>query len=857
MPGRLHIWIWLILAVFCSPLLRPASLNSQTLCRTLDKGWEFRQVGTDEWLPAQVPGTVQTDLMAAGKIPDPYSRMNAHTLDWVEKAEWEYRYILNLNPDEKKSSRQYLVLNGLDTYAQLRLNRHSLLQSDNMFRGYAIDIQDRLVGYDTLYISFSAPHHRADGLARTRPYRLPADSDQGWQQHSVYTRKAGYQFGWDFAPRIVTMGIWQPIELLTFETVSIVNCFITTQSITPQAAHMKADIDVSFNSYLPSYKFVLELDGHVVAEHVRTPSEQTRPNITFDIPRPQLWWPNGYGQPHMYQLLVRIVDVVDGHEIDRKTIPFGVRTIQLVQDADSIGRSFYFRVNGRPIFAKGANYVPGDLFLPRARPRLHELFSAMTATHMNMVRVWGGGAYPDDAFYTACDSLGILVWQDFMFAGGMYPLYDPDFYQNVIAEVTNQIRLLRQHPSLALWCGNNEMDVAWHNWGWQQKYKLHGADSAEVWDSYLRLFEQDIPRIIQLGSPGTSYLPSSPISNWGKPEYLRSGNQHDWEVWHGGAPTDVYATRAARFVTEYGFQSYPTMATLAPYTLPEDRVMDSPWMRDRQKSYKGNAPILDEIRRQFGEPRDFEAFLVLSQLAQSQAMALAIKAQRTCRPHCMGTLYWQLNDCWPGPSWSTVDYLGNWKAAHYALQRLYAPVLLSVTQDGDDVVARIASDLHTPHTGRLHLSLKSFGGRHLRDHEMAVTLMPDSAWEAFRMPLKAFKRHFAPATTVLEAKLSVDGTCLASDHHYFSPAPRQRLPAPSLTYTVAAAGDHYVLRLKAKRLMRAVEIMVEGLETRLSDNYIDLLPGNSYQIDLYPSTATDPVALRERLRFRDLTQRLK
>lgn len=851
MPAAPPFWSRIARLLICLLAGAPGLAQAQTLQRDIHSGWQFRKWQTGEWRPADVPGAVQTDLFAAGILPDPYFRMNAHAAEWVELEDWEYRCALQISPEELAADRQILHFDGLDTYAEVFLNGRKILYAHNMFRMWSVDVTGRLKGKDdSLRIRFFSPRPIADSLAALRPYRLPADSDP--YRRSVYTRKAGYQFGWDFAPRIVTMGIWRPIRLECWRKVHIPDPFTTihTLSISPQVARM--EVESSIEARRPgNYQIVLEVDGRVVAELQKTFQTQAYDlHIPFEIKDPQLWWPAGSGEAHLYNFTLRVLE--EGREIARHDQRFGIRKVRLVQEPDSIGRSFYFEVNGRPIFIKGTNYVPGDLFPQRARARMAPLFKAMTATHMNMVRVWGGGIYPDDEFYDACDSLGILVWQDFMFAGGMYP-GDSGFAANVHDEVRGEILRLRRHPSLALWCGNNEMDVAWHNWGWQQTYDLHGADSAEVWQTYQRIFMREIPDLLKEFHPDASYLSSSPISNWGKPEFLLSGNQHDWEVWHGGASIDVLGNRAARFVTEYGFQSYPALSTLAPYSNPDDLVMDSEWMRDRQKSYKGNAPILTEIERQFGRPRDFSAFLTLSQLVQARAMELAIKAHRTRRPHCMGTLYWQLNDCWPGPSWSTVDYLGRWKAGHYALQRLYAPVLIRVSQAGGDVVAHIASDLRMPRAAKLRFCLKSFTGKVLGQQEVGVTLAADSAWEALHMPLKRLDKRFDPATTLLEASLMADGEVLASDVYYFVGAPEQRLPMPKFSYAVEADGDHHLLKITSHHLMRCVEIRVEGMAAEFSDNYFDFLPGASYEIELRNVDGLDAHGLRERLRFRDLT----
>ena len=391
----------------------------------------------------------------------------------------------------------------------------------------------------------------------------------------------------------------------------------------------------------------------------------------LSVPDPKLWWPNGMGDQPLYQLDFQIES---SNSVDSQNVIFGIRQIELVQQKDSIGESFYFKINGKPFFAKGANYIPQDNF-PSRVPDEKYIQTIQTAldANMNMLRVWGGGIYEKDIFYDLCDQKGILVWQDFMFACTMYP-GDSAFIENVRQEAIYQVKRLRNHPSIALWCGNNEVDEGWHNWGWQKALNYSASDSTEVWNNYLKIFEKILPEAVSLYSPYTPYIPSSPQNGWGRKESLTHGDAHYWGVWWGAEPFEIYEEKVGRFMSEYGFQGFPDLKTLDSCLLPEDRNLLSPALLNHQKHPRGMELIRTYMELEYKVPDEFEDYAYVSQLVQAYGIKKAIEAHRRAMPRCMGTLYWQLNDCWPVISWSSVDYYNRWKALHYFVRQAYQDV---------------------------------------------------------------------------------------------------------------------------------------------------------------------------------------
>ena len=640
----------------------PGFLCGQVIERALDAGWTVSGPRGME-VRAQVPGVVHMDLMAAGMLPDPFVGLNIDSVQWVEHGQWTYRCAFTVREAERRSKRAYLRFDGIDTYATVSLNGHVLGTADNMFRQWRYPVQGLLrKGRNELVVTIAPVREGSSALRHRYGKPLPHDSDTSGL--APFVRKAAYAFGWDFSPRLVTMGIWQPVVLCTEGPQPSLGATVVHEqggggdrvTVTPDwgaAPAGKGHLRLLWN------------DRPIVERAVRDGADWRRP-ITVDVHEEARWWPQGAGEQVLHQLRLEAI-TAEGvvASVDRV---IGLRSIVLDRSRDTIGEQFRFVVNGTPLFMRGCNLIPPDLLLPRAGDSVWvSLVRHMADAHMNMVRVWSGGVYPPDAFFHACDTAGILVWQDLMF-GYMVPAGDAGFVANSREEVRQQVQRIGAHPSLAVFCGNNELDVAWRNWGWQQRYGLHGADSAAVWNDHRAFFHDSLAR----WTAPYPYTPSSPISNWGNSAGLRSGDLHYWGVWHADSSLSSYSRNVGRFVSEYGFQSYPDSATLARYIAPHELVLGGVALVRRQFSYRTDKPLYERILEELGErPATLGAFIEATQEVQSRAYGIAIDAHAGAYPRCMGTLLWQLNDCWPGPSWSIVDHRGVRKPAFEAVGSRY------------------------------------------------------------------------------------------------------------------------------------------------------------------------------------------
>lgn len=853
MPCSARPWAIPLLSVLWFAILAPLGAQQRI---ALDGEWRFRELGGKDWLKAQVPGTVHTDLQAAGLIPDPFGGDNAAQLQWIEQLDWEYSRHITLGEAELRHKELDLVFEGLDTYADVFVNGQWLGRADNMHRRWRFPCKPYLkAGDNAVLVRFHSTVHMALPAVQASAFPLPAGNDAGNPKVAPFVRKAAYHFGWDFAPRLVGAGIWRPAYLEAWDGARIAAVHAMPLQMTPEEAHVRVTtlLDVAEEG---DYQIDLFMEGQLVMTTLRNLSPGQRAvELQYVVQKPRYWWPRGMGEPHLYRFSTEVRS--GRNKLASHTQHLGLRQVRLVMEPDSIGTSFYFAINefdtarGGPLFIKGANYVPADVFLPRGRARRQQLLESAEAVGMNMLRVWGGGVYEDDAFYDWCDAHGILVWQDLAFACMMYPL-EGDFLENVRHELRDNLMRLRHHPSLAIWCGNNEMDVAWKNWGWQAEGGYTPEFAAKLWGQYQAFFESEVPALMASADPGRPYIPSSPLSNWGKEENFRHRNMHYWGVWHGSDSLDGFSHYVPRFMSEYGFQSWPSAGTLERYLSPENLRMDSPAVLHRQKSYKGNTPILRLLVPRYGQPRDFARFCYLSQLLQRDAMAEAITAQRMRQPHCMGTLYWQLNDAWPGPSWSTIEYDGRWKPAHFALGRLYAPELLSLRLDSGQVRVAFATDL-PPKTCNLQLRLKTLSGDVVGDYVTMLEVRP-GAREYLRMPLTAISNRIDPPRQYLEAVLHQGRNVLARAHWFLASPAELDLPDPAFNYTaVYDTAGFFDLELKARSVVKDLEIQIAGVDARLEDNFFDLLPGSTRHVRVWVKDLHDPNALTPLLRFRDLS----
>uniref|UniRef100_A0AAU6WW94 beta-mannosidase n=1 Tax=Chryseobacterium endophyticum TaxID=1854762 RepID=A0AAU6WW94_9FLAO len=655
--------------LFFSFLFIQLLINGQTSERSLaSRNWQFKNSKENKWLTATVPGTAHLDLMNNNMIPDPYKDENEKKVQWVENEDWDYQTQFTVSATELENQHIDLVFDGLDTFAEIYLNGKLLKKTDNMFRKWTIPVKPYVKqGENILHVKFKSAVNVGKELAKKIPFTLP-------ESPRSFVRKAQYQFGWDWGPRLVTAGIWKDVRLSFWNQAKLEAVKIEQVKITDK----KAELDIHTEIFTEKGgKYTVAVNGNAHTFSLKQGLNTIL--VPYQIQNPRLWQPNGWGEPNLYNIKISIQKEIK--LICEKTERIGLRTVELVQDKDAKGKSFYFKVNGQPMYAKGTNWIPGDSFSPRiTKEKYRKLIRDCKEAHMNMIRIWGGGIYEDDEFYKACDENGILVWQDFMFAGSFYPA-DENFQKNVELEVKDQIERLQNHPSLALWCGNNEIDEAIVNWGYQKQFKYSKEDSVQVWKDYKTIFHEVIPDAIKKYATADKqlYWQSSPSIGWGHKESLTEGDSHYWGVWWGEQPFEIYNEKVPRFASEYGFQGMPTLETTkSMFSGKPDLSLQNPVIKAHEKHSRGWEIIENYMKRDYIVPKDFVKYNYVSQLLQARGMQIAIEAHRRAKPYNMGTLYWQLNDCWPVVSWSSIDYLGNWKALHYQVKRSFEAMAVLV-----------------------------------------------------------------------------------------------------------------------------------------------------------------------------------
>ena len=816
--------------------------------------WVFREADTGEWLPATVPGTVHTDLLANGKIQDPFYRTNERDQQWIDKKDWDYATHVDLDAATLAHDHVELVFEGLDTYADVYVNDALVLSADNMFRTWTVDIKAHArAGANTLRLRFRSPIQ--EGLKRLDAlgYNPPATNDQsengglGNKKVSVFTRKAGYHYGWDWGPRFVTSGVWRPVKLRAWSAARIVDLHIVQDSLAADTAKLSAVFEILSDAGGPAIVDIQSpTDPSIAARQAVT----LKPGLNvvelpLTVANPKLWWSNGLGEAHLYRLTGRLSA---GAASDAREATIGLRTLRIVQTPDAGGASFYVELNGVPVFMKGANYIPNDSFLPRVTTQvLERVVKSAVDTHMNMIRVWGGGVYEEDRFYDLCDENGILVWQEFAFACSMYP-NDKALLDNIRAEAEDNVRRLRNHPCIALWCGNNEIDTAWQNdvpnggWGWKQTYTQPQRD--EMWAAYKAIFHEILPQTLASLDPQRFYWPSSPLAAWDGKDVKhadvnlprQSGDIHYWDVWWGQKPFAEYRAHIGRFMTEYGFQSFPEFRTVEAYTAPGDYDIFSEVMQAHQRSSIGNGTIKNYMQRDYKVPKDFKQFLYVGQVLQAEGIKVAMEAHRARRDYCMGSMFWQINDCWPVASWSSIDYFGRWKAQQYYARKSFAPLLVSAWLDGDLVSVHVVNDRLSDVPAGLELRVRDFQGRTLKTIQLPLTLKGNAAAMAWSGGVGDLLGDARPDSVFVHARLVAGKETLAEDRLYLKPVKDLVLPSPRIDVIQRALpGGGFGLALSADALVKNLYLSFDDSDAVFSDNYFDLLPGESLVVQVRPT----------------------
>ncbi len=812
--------------------------------KELNSGWEFRRADENIWRKATVPGTVHTDLLAHKLIPDPFAGANEKGLQWIDKKDWEYRTTFDIPAGIFANDAIALDFTGLDTYAEVYLNDSLILRAQNMFVGKEVAVKSiaRQQG-NTLRILFHSPimHDMPKFMQDRLVY--PAGNDASDIPLSVHARKAPYHYGWDWGPRYVTSGIWRPVYLRGWNKAQLKDAWIKQQQLTDAAASLEASLTVDVQQAGAYTAIVQSGNKAFAAQKLQTTLQAGKQtiNIPFNIRQPKRWWPNGLGEAYLYPVTISILHGKD--TLQQLTRRIGLRTVEVVNAPDNEGTSFFLKVNGKPVFMKGTNYIPSDNFLPRVTDdRYRKMFHDMAISHFNMVRIWGGGIYENDIFYDLADEKGILVWQDFMFACTLYPS-DPAFLAQVKEETAYNIRRLRNHPSLTLWCGNNEIAVAIKNWGWKDGYAYTDAQWASLLKGYETLFQELLRDEVKEHDPSRFYLPSSPISNWGRTEDFRNGDNHYWGVWHGMEWFEAFTTHVPRFMSEFGFQSFPDIHTVRRFADTTQWDIHSFVMQSHQKSFtRGNAAIQTYMDHYYHRPKNFPGFLYMSQVLQAEGMKIGMEAHRRNMPFCMGTLYWQFNDTWPGASWSGIDYYGRWKALQYFVQKAYVPVLVSIAAEEGQVRAYVVNDLMKDEKARLELTLMDLEGKVIKRIEEKVLAKSNTSDVAWRMDKDAVLQGADPRKVILYAKLVNESQTLSENVFYFV-APRELdLPVADIRIEVKEAGGKKLVTVSSAKLAKNIWLLLDRDDkSHFSDNYFDLLPGMSRTVELETSLSLEAV----------------
>ncbi len=837
---------------------------------SLDGIWTIKNPEKSIEMDGQVPGTVFEALCDNELIEDPFYGENEHQMKWVYESDWVYEIEFSVEPSFLEHKNIILRFHGLDTIAEVILNNELIGSVNNMFVRYDYEVKSILKHKSNiLTINFKSPTVKSREEIEKNKVKL--NTGYAAIPGVPYLRKAQYSFGWDWGPKLPDMGIWKTVELIGFDDIKIKSVFPYTNleynknimNISDPNEFSIVDINTAKLfieiEFASNFSDISELGCKLKAQ-LKAPDDEIfvkefplnkqKEILTFDIQNPFLWWTHDLGNPNLYQVKVSIIK--DG-VLERVTQQIGLREIKLVRKEDKWGETFYFLLNGIPLFAKGANWIPIDSFIPRGKKLGLYSMNLMYAkkANMNMIRIWGGGIYEDESLYNLCDELGLLVWQDFPFACALYP-YRLDFIKNVEKEAIQSIKRLRIHPSLALWCGNNEIEALW---------KRELISSGIVKDNierhnflvnfYLKIFEKLLPELIQKFDPTRPYWPSSPSSGFIMENLAarssnnpNAGDSHYWAVWHGNFPFSAYRNFNSRFMSEFGFESFPSLKTIETFCPPDQYDFNSQIMENHQKNGAGNQKIRDYMDKRFSIPEEFEHQVILSQITQAEAIEYGVEYWRQNRTdyHCMGALYWQLNDCWPVASWSSLDYYGRWKALHYFAKRFFQPLFASVKEEPDLVEFWVTNDLKKPCDVELEWKILNSEGELLFNGVKSSTISPCSSLKLISLDTSEInKEQLSLQNNIIFYRLNQKGKNPNLVHRGFRlfDAPKLfKLKDPEITYDSEElpgennSNSYFKIKLRAKEIALYVIISSDLVDFIASDNYFSMDPDEIYTIDI-------------------------
>jgi beta-mannosidase len=782
---------------------------------------------------AVVPGLIHTSLLKDGFIADPFIGEGEKQCQWVGETDWVYEcelfdvpsYLLERDHIE-------MVFGGLDTYADVYLNGEKILYSENAFRTYTVDVKSSLrEKSNSLEIYFHSPLKRGKEKLDLLKHPIPGDAMR------AITRKPQFHYGWDWGPKLVGSGITGRVAFKVYDEFRIDD--VRINSIVVSEENVIGELNLNIAAFeevnVECVLKIVEVEGlgPITVDAILKPGDNVV-SVPFRINNPKLWYSRGNGDANRYAFswMLRL----DSGLSQIGEVKTGFRTIELVREKDEQGETFFFSLNGERIFARGANYIP-FAFFPEQRPAdLRRVLEDAAAVNMNMIRVWGGGFYPGDEFYAICDELGLLVWQDFMYACSMYPV-DEAFMENAGIEAEQQVKRLHNHPCIALWCGNNENAEGWERWGWQ--LGLSAQNKKLLKDGYDKLFHQILPeKVLQFST--SDYWPSSPLFGRGDGRHSVEGDSHYWGVWHDAEPFETFEERIPRFMSEFGFQSYPSMEVMQDITHSIVPDPNAPGMKDHQKHNRGFS-LMKEYMGRWMKPvnsDDMEAYVHATQVLQAEGIGMGVEAHLRNQPYCMGTMYWQLNDLWPSFSWSGIDYLGNWKALHYKLEELYSNIRMDVYRDGAKPMLAVVNHSSVPLEGVCQIDLISLNGTITESWSVYVTASEHSV---STFPIGTLV-NIPPGFYIRAGLSAIKGEYnlgLSHDRLFYSNDYMKDLKNPDLKMDSMKENESYFIKVSASSFAKAVFVSCD-VPGKFLRNFVDIDGNSSYEFQFIPESAAKP-----------------
>ncbi len=815
----------------------------------LNGSWQVKECGQAQSVEAHVPGSVLSAFLEKGMIKDPYDRMNEYETREMFWKDYQFEREFEVKKEVLMQEHLELVCEGLDTLAEISINGKLLAKTNNMHRTWHFPVKEYLQeGKNQICIVFRSV------LRYIQQYSYEEKKEvqyipSGCMYGNHLLRKAHSMFGWDWGPQLIDAGIFRDIYLKFWN-----GCRVEEVSFHQKHEEEKVTLTVATSLDWESkvrqgnYQLNIQVSEKESKKLAGTDTKpfsgknfeevkRTTSVSRIEINHPQLWWPNGYGAQPLYDVVVTLEQ--DGQVIQTVKKTIGLRELTVSRDKDEWGKEFAFMVNGTKIFTMGGNWIPEDcIYSHITKERQEYLLESVRRANFNCVRVWGGGYYPSDEFYDLCDEKGLIVWQDLMYACNVYDVTE-DFAQNCRIEAIQNVKRLRHHACLGMWCGNNEIESAWHHWGDFQK------ETPQLRADYLKLFEDVLPKAVRLADPDTFYWRSSPSSegSFDNPDDENNGDTHYWDVWHGQKPFTDYRKYYFRFCSEFGFQSFPGMKTVETFARQEDQNIFSKTMESHQKNDSANGKMLYYLSEQLRYPADFQSLLYATQILQGMAVKYGVDHWRRHRGRCMGSLYWQINDNWPAPSWSSIDYFGRWKALQYMACDFYAPVAVSMTTDSSLVHMYVENETKKAQDICAHIYVKDMNCKVCSHVETRARVDAFTSQMVLSFDLKELKEYremleqpqkcdsfdeqiFIEAVLVLE-----DGT-VKKDVETLLPYKYMNLPKAQLQAKVTEEKDAYIIDIKSDAFAAFVELDFANADVIFSDNYFHLTDTDSYRVRL-------------------------